>query len=69
MLHSAPVSLVATYAYINPVVAVLLGWLVLDEELTVPIAAGGAVVLLAVAIVLKSERPRSGAPAAEPADG
>ncbi|GAA1659199.1 drug/metabolite exporter YedA [Glycomyces endophyticus] len=58
LLHSAPVSLVATYAYVNPVVAVLLGWLVLREAVTAPIVAGGAVVLLAVAIVLRAERPR-----------
>ncbi|GAA2276150.1 drug/metabolite exporter YedA [Glycomyces scopariae] len=58
LLHSAPVSLVATYAYVNPVVAVFLGWLVLSEAVTVPIVAGGAVVLLAVAIVLRAERPR-----------
>jgi drug/metabolite transporter (DMT)-like permease len=58
LLHSAPVSLVATYAYVNPVVAVFLGWLVLSEAVTLPIAAGGVVVLLAVAVVLRAERPR-----------
>ncbi|MEU6857459.1 EamA family transporter [Glycomyces sp. NPDC046736] len=58
LLHSAPVSLVATYAYVNPLVAVLLGWLILDEAVTVPIVAGGAAVLLAVAVVLRAERPR-----------
>ncbi|GAB3652891.1 DMT family transporter [Glycomyces tarimensis] len=71
LLQAAPVSLVATYAYINPLVAVFLGWLVLDEVVTTPIAAGGAVVLLAVAIVLKAERPRrgrDGEPAPEHAD-
>lgn len=64
LLHSAPVSLVATYAYVNPLVAVFLGWLVLRESVTVPIVVGGAVVLLAVATVVKAERP--GRPAAEP---
>ena len=34
LLHNAPLSLVATYAYVNPVVAVLLGALILDEPLT-----------------------------------
>ena len=57
LLHAAPVSLVATYAYVNPLVAVFLGWLVLNEAVTVPIAVGGAVVLLAVAVVLRAERP------------
>lgn len=57
LLQAAPVSLVATYAYVNPVVAVFLGWLVLSESVTVPIVIGGAVVLLAVAVVLRAERP------------
>ncbi|MCC3765847.1 EamA family transporter [Glycomyces sp. TRM65418] len=68
LLASAPVSLVATYAYVNPLVALLLGRLILDEAVTAPIVVGGAVVLLAVAIVVKAERPRRprDAPASEP---
>jgi drug/metabolite transporter (DMT)-like permease len=57
LLDSAPISLVATYAYVNPVVAVFLGWLVLSEHVTVPILVGGAIVVLSVAIVIASERP------------
>ncbi len=34
LLANAPISLVATYAYVNPVVAVFLGWLVLGEPVT-----------------------------------
>ena len=34
LLANAPISFVATYAYVNPVVAVFLGWLVLDEHVT-----------------------------------
>src|SRR5690606_19328714 len=51
LLQSAPVSLVTTYAYVNPVVAVALGGLLLSEEVTAPTAAGGAVVVLAVFVV------------------
>jgi drug/metabolite transporter (DMT)-like permease len=58
VLANARISLVATYAYVNPVVAVFLGWLVLSEPLTWPILTGGAVVVGAVAIVVGSERPR-----------
>ncbi|MPZ63939.1 MAG: EamA family transporter [Propionibacteriales bacterium] len=58
LLQSAPISLVATYAYVNPLVAVFLGWLVLAEPVTPPIILGGAVVVLAVAVVVSSERPR-----------
>jgi drug/metabolite transporter (DMT)-like permease len=59
LLANAPISLVATYAYVNPVVAVLLGWLVLAEAVTVPVLVGGGVVVLAVAIVITAERPSS----------
>jgi len=56
VLAHAPISLVATYAYVNPVVAVFLGWLVLSEPVTTPIALGGAVVVASVAVVVGSER-------------
>lgn len=58
LLSHAPISLVATYAYVNPVVAVLLGWLVLGEPVTVPVLVGGGIVVLAVATVITAERPR-----------
>ncbi len=56
LVANAPISLVATYAYVNPVVAVLLGWLVLGETITVPTLVGGAIVVAAVAVVITSER-------------
>jgi drug/metabolite transporter (DMT)-like permease len=58
VLQAAPISLVATYAYVNPVVAVFLGWFFVGEPVTLPIVVAGGVVLLAVAIVVSSERPR-----------
>lgn len=58
LLHSAPLSLVATYAYVNPVVAVLLGALILNEELSWPIALGGAVVVAGVCLIVSTERRR-----------
>jgi drug/metabolite transporter (DMT)-like permease len=42
------------YAYINPIVAVLLGWMILSEKLTVFIAVGGAVALFGVYLVNKA---------------
>jgi drug/metabolite transporter (DMT)-like permease len=57
LLSTAPISLVATYAYVNPVVAVFLGWLILSEPVTLPIVLGGAVVVAAVALVVAAERP------------
>ncbi|MFI6103949.1 EamA family transporter [Streptomyces sp. NPDC051310] len=56
LLQSAPLSLVATYAYVNPVVAVALGALLLDEAVTWPIALGGAVVVAGVCLIVSTER-------------
>ncbi|MDH6575397.1 EamA family transporter [Kitasatospora sp. MAP5-34] len=56
LLQSAPLPLVATYAYVNPVVAVFLGWLVLGEPLTWPILLGGAIVVGGVCLVVRTER-------------
>ncbi|MFL6059733.1 MAG: EamA family transporter [Marmoricola sp.] len=58
LLGNAPISLVATYAYVNPVVAVVLGALILGEPITAAILVGGAVIVVAVAIVISVERVR-----------
>ncbi|MCW2786613.1 MAG: hypothetical protein JWP74_3130 [Marmoricola sp.] len=59
LLGNAPISLVATYAYVNPVVAVVLGAVILDEPITAAVVVGGAVIVVAVAIVISSERRRA----------
>ncbi|MFD7324586.1 EamA family transporter [Streptomyces sp. NPDC059875] len=56
LLQAAPLSLVATYAYVNPVVAVALGALVLNEALTWPIVLGGAIVVAGVCLIVSTER-------------
>lgn len=56
LLQAAPLSLVATYAYVNPVVAVALGALILGEALTWPIVVGGAIVVAAVGVIVSTER-------------
>lgn len=56
LVAHAPISLVSTYAYVNPVIAVLLGWLVLDEHISLVTAVGGLVVVASVAVVISSER-------------
>jgi len=66
LLANAPLQLVSTYAYVNPVVAVLLGWWLLDEAVTPAVLAGGAVALAGVAIVITSERRGPAAGTAEP---
>jgi drug/metabolite transporter (DMT)-like permease len=56
LLGSAPLQLVSTYAYVNPVVAVALGWALLGERVTVPVVVGGALAVAGVVIVITSER-------------
>ncbi|HEV8701107.1 MAG TPA: EamA family transporter [Candidatus Polarisedimenticolia bacterium] len=51
LLHHVPAAKVSTYAYVNPIIAVVLGWLVLDEALDWRMAAGTAVILGGVAVV------------------
>jgi drug/metabolite transporter (DMT)-like permease len=55
LLGNAPLGLVSTYAYVNPVVAIALGVIVLDETITGRIIAGAVLVLIAVAIVVRRE--------------
>ena len=64
MLRVAPLPVVATYAYVNPVVAVFLGWLILSEPVTLSIVLGGAIVVLGVGLVVSAERRRAPVPAA-----
>ena len=56
LVGHAPLSLVSTYAYVNPVVAVLLGWWILGEPITVGLLLGGAVVVVGVMLVVSAER-------------
>lgn len=56
LLHTAPISLVATYAYVNPVVAVALGALFLSEPVTAAVVLGGLIVVAGVAVVIATER-------------
>src|SRR4051812_23724266 len=50
LLANAPVSQVATYAYVNPVVAIALGALILGEEVTPLVAVGAGIILPAGAV-------------------
>ena len=51
LLHNAPVSLTATYAYVNPVVAVFLGWLLANEELNARIGIASAIIIGSVIFI------------------
>lgn len=58
LLAHAPVSTVATYAYVNPIVAVALGAIFLSEPITVRTLIAGTVILGAV-VAMVSGRPRT----------
>jgi drug/metabolite transporter (DMT)-like permease len=55
LLGHVPTSKVSTYAYVNPVVAVFLGWLVLHERVSAYILAGSAIVVASVALVTSAQ--------------
>ena len=61
LLGHAPAALAGTYAYVNPVVALLVGWLLADETPSAAVVGGVAVILLGVALVrLGGVRPQRG---------
>ena len=55
LLAHVPTSKVSTYAYVNPVVAVFLGWLVLHEPVDAYIVAGSVIVIASVVLVTTSK--------------
>ncbi len=70
-LRHAPATIVGTYAYVNPVIAVLLGWLILHEPVTARTFVAMAMILGAVVwIQLSHKLPvrRNGARAGRQAD-
>jgi drug/metabolite transporter (DMT)-like permease len=61
LLQNAPISKVSTYAYVNPVVAIFLGALLLGESVTPAILLGGAIIVVAVAgvVMIEGRSPRA----------
>ncbi|WP_182905197.1 EamA family transporter [Microbispora sp. H13382] len=56
LLGHAPISLVSTYAYVNPVVAVILGAAILSEPVTAAMLVAGGLIVAGVALVVSTER-------------
>jgi drug/metabolite transporter (DMT)-like permease len=71
LLRVAPLAKVATYAYVNPIVAVLLGAVVLGEPITPRTAVAGAVIVAAVALIVtaRGRASRAASRRNEPSDG
>ncbi len=65
-LQLLPASLVTTYAYVNPVIAVLLGWLILREPITIWTVAGGILVLIGVTGIFRVNQPAEVLPSPDP---
>jgi drug/metabolite transporter (DMT)-like permease len=55
LLQHVPTSKVSTYAYVNPVVALFLGWLVLHERIDRYIAMGSAIIIASVILVTSAK--------------
>jgi drug/metabolite transporter (DMT)-like permease len=55
-LQLLPISIVMTYPYVNPVVAIFLGWLILGEPVTIWTITGAALVLLGVAGIFRTRQ-------------
>ena len=65
LLRTTRTSLVSTYAYVNPLVAVFLGWAIENESVSARALGAGAVILVAVALIVtppKGERANEPAP-------
>ena len=56
-VRALPTATVATYAYVNPVIAVLLGTLILNERLTPAMIGGGVLIVGAVVLVVRRSPP------------
>ena len=63
LLRVTRTSLVGTYAYVNPVVAVLLGWALLGERVTLQTFVAGGIILFAVALIVSARTPKEAPPA------
>ena len=55
LVQHAPISQVATYAYVNPLIAVVLGWAILGESIGAPTIGGAALIVASVAAIVRQE--------------
>jgi drug/metabolite transporter (DMT)-like permease len=58
LINHAPPQLTATYAYVNPVVAIFLGWIILDERLTSRSILASAIILAGVVMMTLGRKRR-----------
>ena len=59
LLQNASASSVSTYAFVNPAVAIFLGWLIADEEINAHILTGAGIILAGVVLVIRASTRRN----------
>jgi drug/metabolite transporter (DMT)-like permease len=59
LLQHANVSRVSTYAYVNPLVAIVLGSLLLNEKIDASIVIGAAMIVISISVVIRTESKRA----------
>jgi drug/metabolite transporter (DMT)-like permease len=64
-VRALPITVVTTYAYVNPVIAVVLGWVVLNEQITSGTLIGMALILVGVGGVFRQRFRRQPHPPTE----
>jgi drug/metabolite transporter (DMT)-like permease len=65
LLHNARLSLVTTYTYVNPLVAVALGAIILSESLTLRTLLASAAIVVGVMLIIRRQARRAEPPAVE----
>ena len=60
LLKNAQPAMVATYAYVNPVIAVLLGWLIAGESFTTQMLVGAGIIIGSVALITSHDKNEKG---------
>ncbi len=69
LLRNAPISKVVTHQYVNPLVAIALGALLLDEKITLAVGVGAALIVGSVFVAVRQESSRSRSPESVDARG
>lgn len=69
LLRNAPISQVVTHQYVNPLVAIVLGAALLDEQLTLATGIGAALIVGSVFVAVRQEGPKTRSPATAGAPG
>jgi drug/metabolite transporter (DMT)-like permease len=68
LLQNAPISKVVTHQYVNPLVAILLGAVLLDEQIALTTGLGAALIVGSVFVAVRRESPPPALDADEPAE-